>query len=161
METVQIEVFTFDELSEEAKETARQWWGSDCEPLAWSDESLGSIKDFCEHFGVQLKDWSVGPYECPSYSTTAENRHFRGLRLSQVDKNAMPTGYCLDATLWVTFYDHFKRTGDAKGAFDAALWEAFKEWRDDMEWQLSDECIDELLMINQYRFTEDGKFWRA
>ena len=161
METLQIEVFTFDELSERAKETARQWWCSDCEPLAWSDESLGSIKDFCEHFGVTLKDWDVRPYGCPSYSTNAENRHFRGLRLSQVDKNAMPTGYCLDATLWVTFYDHFKKTGDAKGAFDAALWEAFKEWRNDMEWQLSDECVDDCLIANGYRFTEDGKFWRG
>lgn len=161
METVQIEVFTFDELSERAKETARQWWCSDCEPLAWSDESLGSIKDFCEHFGVTLKDWDVRPYGCPSYSTNAENRHFRGLRLSQVDKNAMPTGYCLDTTLWVTFYDHFEKTGDAKGAFDAALWEAFKEWRNDMEYQLSDECVDDLLIVNGYTFTEDGKFWRA
>lgn len=161
METVQINVFTFDELSEEAKETARQWWRLDCEPLAWSDESLGSIKDFCEHFGVILKDWSVGPYECPSYSTDAENRHFRGLRLSQVDRDAMPTGYCLDATLWITFYDHFKKTGDAKGAFDAALWEAFKAWRDDMEWQLSNECVDDCLIANGYRFEESGKIWRA
>ena len=147
------------ELSEDAKEKAREWWKSDCDPIAWSDESIGSIKTFCEHFGVRLKDWEIGPYACPSYSTDAENRNFRGLRLSQLDRDAMPTGYCLDAALWITFYDHFKKTGDAKGAFDAALWEAFKEWRDDIEWQLSDECVDDLLMANEYRFTESGKFW--
>lgn len=161
METVQIDIFTFDELSESAKEKAREWWHSDCDALAWSDESRGSIKAFCDHFGVKLKEWEVCPYSSPIYSTDAENRHFQGLRLSQVDRDAMPTGYCLDATLWITFYDHFKKTGDAKGAFDAALWEAFKEWRDDMEWQLSDECVDELLTINEYRFEESGKFWRA
>lgn len=161
METVQIDIFTFDELSESAKEKAREWWRSDCDPLAWSDESRGSIEAFCDHFGVKLKEWEVCPYSSPIYSTDAENRHFRGLRLSQVDRDAMPTGYCLDATLRVTFYDHFKKTGDAKGAFDAALWEAFKEWRDDIEWQLSDECVDELLMVNGYRFEESGKFWRA
>lgn len=160
METVQIDVFTFDELSESAKEKAREWWRTDCD-FAWSDESRGSIEAFCDHFGVKLKEWEVCPYSSPIYSTDAENRHFRGLRLSQVDRDAMPTGYCLDATLWITFYDHFKKTGDAKNAFDAALWEAFKEWRDDMEWQLSDECVDELLMINEYRFEESGKFWRA
>lgn len=160
METVQIDVFTFDELSEEAKEKAREWWRADC-GFAWSDESRGSIEAFCDHFDVRLKNWEVCPYSSPIYSTDAENRHFRGLRLSQVDRDAMPTGYCLDATLWITFHDQFKKTGDAKGAFDAALWEAFKAWRDDMEWQLSDECVDELLTINEYQFEESGKFWRA
>lgn len=161
METVQIDVFTFDELSEEAKEKAREWWRNDCDPLAWNDESRGSIEAFCDHFGVKLKEWEVCPYSSPIYSTDAENRHFRGIRLSQIDRDAMPTGYCLDATLWMTFYDHFKKTGDAKGAFDAALWEAFKAWRDDMEWQLSDECVDDCLIANGYRFLESGEFWRA
>jgi hypothetical protein len=161
METVQIDIFTFDELSESAKEKARDWWRADCDPLAWGDESRQSIEAFCDHFGVKLKNWEVSPYACPHYSTDAENRHFRGVTLSQIDRDAMPTGYCLDSTLWGTFHDHFKKTGNAKGAFDAALWEAFKSWRDDMEWQLSDECVDELLEINEYRFDESGKFWRA
>ena len=161
METVQIDIFAFDELSESAKEKAREWWRTDCDPLAWSDESRGSIEAFCDHFGVRLTDWEVGPFQPFNYSTDAENRHFRGLRLSQVDRDAMPTGYCLDATLWITFYDHFKKTGDTKGAFDAALWEAFKEWRDDMEWQLSDEYVDDCLIANGFRFEESGKFWRA
>lgn len=160
METIQIDVFAFDELTDEAKEVAREWWRRDID-FAWCDESLQSIREFCDHFKVTLKEWGVGPCMCPSYTTNAENRHFRGLRLSQVDRDAMPTGYCLDATLWITFYDEFKRTGDAKGAFDAALWEAFKAWRNDMEWQLSDECVDELLIVNGYRFEESGKFWRA
>lgn len=66
METVQIEVYSFDELSEEAKDKAREWW-----------------------------------------------RH----------------------------------------GMDFA-------WRDDMEYQLSDECVDDLLIVNEYRFEESGKFWR-
>lgn len=160
METVQIDIFAFDELSEDAKEKAREWWRSGMD-FAWSEESRASVEAFCDHFGVRLIDWSVQPYGQVDYSTDAENRHFRGVRLSQIDRDAMPTGYCLDATLWITFYDHFKKTGDAKGAFDAALWEAFKAWRDDMEWQLSDECVDETICANEYRFTESGKFWRA
>lgn len=159
METVQIEVYSFDELSESAKDKAREWWRHGID-FAWSDESRESIEAFCKHFGVRLKQWSVSPYESPSYTTDAENRHFRGLRLSQIDREQMPTGYCLDNTLWYTFHDEFKRTGDAKHSFDAAIWEAFKAWRDDMEYQLSDECIDDLLMVNEYRFTESGKVWR-
>ncbi len=159
METVQIEVYSFDELSESAKDKAREWWRHGID-FAWSDESRESIEAFCKHFGVRLKQWSVNPYESPSYTTDAENRHFRGLRLSRVNREQMPTGYCLDNTLWYTFHDEFKRTGDAKCSFDAAIWEAFKAWRDDMEYQLSDECIDDLLMVNEYRFTESGKVWR-
>lgn len=159
METVQIEVYSFDELSEEAKDKAREWWRHGMD-FAWSTESLQSIRAFCDHFGVRLKSWSVEPYGSPSYTTDAENRYFRGLRLSQVDREQMPTGYCLDSTLWYTFHDEFKKTGDAKHAFDAALWEAFKAWRDDMEYQLSDECVDDLLIVNEYRFTESGKVWR-
>lgn len=159
METVQIDVFTFDELSDESKEKAREWWLNDYDTLEWSDEPRVSIEAFCDRFGVKLKEWEVRPYSSPSYSTDVENRHFRGVRLSQIDRDAMPTGYCLDATLWTTFHDHFKKTGDAKGAFDAALWEAFKAWRDDMEWQLSDECVDDYLITNGYRFLASGEFW--
>ena len=157
MKTKTITLYTFDELpTEAAKERAREWWREGID-FAWSDESLNSIKTFCEHFGVKLRDWSVGPYANPDYSTDAENSHFRGRRLRDFDRDAMPTGYCLDCTLWMTFYDEFKRTGDAKAAFDSALWEGFKDWRNDMEAQLSDDYIDEHLTINEYEFTEEGE----
>ena len=57
----------------------------------------------------------------------------------------------------MTFYDQFKATGSAKKAFDDALWQGFNAWHNDMESQLSDEFIDEHLIINEYEFTEDGK----
>jgi hypothetical protein len=106
---------------------------------------------------VTLKSWSVGPYAPFDFSTNAEQSHFRGRRLRDFNRDHMPTGYCLDCTLWMTFYDVFKRTGDAKQAFNDALWEGFKDWRDDMESQMEDEHIDELLTINDhYEFTEEG-----
>ena len=157
MRTETITVYTFQELpTEAAKERAREWWRSDADCLAWGGESIDSIRAFCDEFSVTLKSWEVSPYASPHYSTDAENRHFRGRKLREFTREAMPTGYCLDCALWQTFYDEFKRTGDAKAAFDSALWAAFKAWRDDMEYQLSDECVDELLEINGYEFTEAG-----
>lgn len=153
IETIQI--FKFNELTDTAKKRARDWWKEGAD-FAWSDESRQSIQAFCTEFGVHLKDWSVGPYSPFHYSTDAENRHFRNRKLREFKRDAMPTGYCLDCELWQTFCDEFKRTGDAKSAFDSALWAAFKAWRDDMEYQLSDECVDELLEINGYEFTEAG-----
>ena len=147
-ETVTYNLYTFEELSDKAKEKARDWWreGSD---YGWHDESRASIKTFCEHFGVKLTDWSIGAY-CPyHYKTDATNENFRGLKLKDFDRDHMPTGYCLDYALWATFYDTFKKTGDAKAAFFEGLDKGFEDWRSDIEYQLSDEAAEENIQANR------------
>lgn len=160
MRTATITLYKFDELpsecaKERARERGRQWIAED---PARDAESLESVKVFCEFFGVKLKDWEVGAYSPFSFSTDAENRHFRGRKLRDFDRDYMPTGYCLDCDLWMTFYDEFKKIGDAKTAFNEALHAGFKAWRDDLEFQLDDEYIDEFLTINEYEFDEYGNF---
>lgn len=156
MHTIETVVYTFSELSGEAKERARDF-SRQLDLYGWSDDSLNSIKKFCDYFGVKLKDWSIGPW-CPiEYSTDAENRHFRGVKLSSINRDYMPTGYCVDCDLWVTFYDDFKRTGDAKYSFDQALHAGFKSWRDDWESAYRDDAIDDFLIANEYEFTEYGE----
>lgn len=159
MRTETIQLFKFNELSDSAKEKACEQYRSQGIEYHWHHESLQSIQAFCEHFGVNLKRWSVCTYRGIDYSTDAENMHFRGMKLRDFDREHMPTGYFLDCDLWMTFYDEFKRTGDAKGAFDSALYAGFKAWRDDMEWQESDEYIGEHLEANEYEFTEDGEIY--
>ena len=158
MRVIEKTVFTFDELSDTAKEKAREWGrevvGQD---MTWSDESKSSIDAFCEEFGVTLNDWSIGAYSPFHFSTNAENHHFRGRKLSEFNRDNMPTGYCLDCSLWMTFFDEFKRTGSAKTAFDAAMNEGFKDWRNDLEDQLEDEYIDDFITANEYEFDENGK----
>lgn len=155
MRTIEQTIYTFEELSEEAKEKARDWWRSNGE-LFWNDEAKDSIRAFCDHFRVALKTWNIGPH-CPiDYNAEYFNSHFRGMKLKDFNRDYMPTGYCLDCSLWITFYDQFKQTGSARKAFDAALYEGFKEWRADMEGQLEDEYIDEHLIVNGFEFTEHG-----
>lgn len=156
MRTETIELFQFDELSDAAKEKARDWWKSTGETF-WNDEALDSIKTFCEHFGARLTGWSVGAFESYSFDVDAPASLFRGLKLRDVNRDAMPTGYCLDCSLWFTFHDTFKATGCAAKAFEAALDQAFKDWRADMESQFEDEYIDEHLSINGYEFTANGQ----
>ena len=158
MRTDTIEIYSFNELSDKAKENARNWWRSHCD-FHWTDESQDSINTFCSHFGIKLTQFSVSPYQTPDYNAEYFNSHFRGLKLRDFDRDYMPTGYWLDYPLWSTFYDQFKSTGCAKKAFDAALWQGFLGWRNDMESQLSDEYIDEHLMLNEYEFTENGKIY--
>jgi hypothetical protein len=157
MRTEIIEVYQFAELSDKAKEKAREWYRSNSD-FHGSDENLDSIKAFCEHFDIRLKNWEVSPYSSPNYSAEFTNSNFRGLKLKDFNRDNMPTGYFLDCTLWMTFFDQFKATGCAKKAFDSALWAGFIGWRDDMESQLSDEYIDEHMIINEYEFTENGQF---
>ena len=158
MRTATVQIYKFNELSDEAKENAREWYKTNLD-YPWFDESLNSIKAFCDHFGVSVKDWSIGAF-CPSYLTTdATNSNFRGVKLKSIDREQMPTGFCLDCDLWFTFYDEFKRTGDALYAFNQAIDAAVDSIVKDAEYQYSDESVDEMLTINEYEFTEDGKLY--
>jgi len=155
MKTVELNIYSFDELSDAAKDAARQWYRETID-FGWDSESIDSIKTFCNHYGVRLTNWSIGAH-CPySYDIDYPPSTFRGLKLKDVDRNAMPTGYCLDCALWFTFYDTFKATGCASKAFEAAIDQAFKDWRADMESQLEDQYADEYLIANDYQFTENG-----
>jgi hypothetical protein len=158
MEVVELQIFQFHELDEQAKNKAREWYRYDMD-YHWGDESLQSIQAFCDHFGIRLITWSVAPYSSPDYHADYFNSHFRGMKLKDFERDHMPTGYCLDCDLWMTFYDEFKRTGSAKTAFDKALWAGFIAWRNDMEAQLKDDYIDDHIQINEWSFTEDGKFY--
>ncbi|MFM2134450.1 MAG: hypothetical protein RL156_1731 [Bacteroidota bacterium] len=150
----QISVFTFDELSDDAKEHARQW-GREMLALnpCWVDESSDSIDSFLTHFGARLRSYD---FDRLHYDVDAPNDIFRGLRLNAFTRDAMPTGYFLDCVLWETFYDSFKRTGSAKIAFHDALHAALVAFRDDLESQQSDDYVDDFLIANEYFFLASG-----
>lgn len=158
MKTATINIYTFDELSDEAKDVARAWWreGSD---YPFFDDWLNSVQTFCKEFGVSVTGYEIDLCRYSYLKTDAENQNFRGLKLCKYDREAMPTGYCTDSTLWCTFCDEWKRTGSPKLAFEAAINEAVDEVVKDMEFQLSDEVVDDMLTINEYDFTEDGKIY--
>lgn len=159
MEVVEIEIYTFEELDDAAKEKARDWFREDLD-YGWFPEALGSIKAFAEHFGVSLKDWQIGGGSGRDYiKTDATNANFRGIKLADIDRDYMPTGYCLDCDLWHEFYDQFKKTGDAKYSFEQALEEAICAVQRDIDYRFSDEAVDEDLITNDYRFTKEGRIW--
>lgn len=156
------EVYTFDELSDEAKEVARSWWREDLE-YHWWDESLASIKAFAAEFGVTVTDWSVSPWGYSYVKTDAEPSNFRGRNLKNIpDRETFLTGYCLDSTLLYTFHDEIKHhKGDLYAAFNEAIDEAVKDIIRDIEYQHSDEAVDENISINGYEFYADGTLTRV
>lgn len=156
MRTIEKTVFTFDELSDKAKEKAREWYRS-TDDGCWNEEYKASINAFIDHFGVTLTDWNIGPWSPIDYTVAVYNSNFRGVKLSQFTGEEMPTGFCADCDLWGTFHREFKRTGNAMHAFEKAVHAGFKAWRDDWEYQLSDEAVDESIRANEYEFYENGE----
>ena len=157
MRTMSVSVYKFDELSDNAKSKAIERFrdGMDC--TFWVHDGLDSIKKFCAEFNVKLTAWEVGAHYPISFKTDATNKNFRGLKLKDFDKEAMPTGYCVDSDLRYKFHDEFTQTGDALYAFNEAVEAGFRSIRADMEYQLTDEAITESIECNEYEFTEDGK----
>jgi hypothetical protein len=58
MKTVSVNLYTFDELSEKAKQKARDWFAAQ----GWDDttEAQASLRAFEKVFPVRIKDWNVG-----------------------------------------------------------------------------------------------------
>jgi hypothetical protein len=159
MKTETITVLTFDELSDDGKGRAISAYRNAGHDYFGIDDGMASLKIFASHFGVNIKDYSLGTCSYSYVTHDAENRHFRGKRLAEFNRDNMPTGYYLDCDLWITFYDVFKASGDAKAAFEAAIDTWVRQIVADMEYQESDEAIAEMLSINDYEFLESGERW--
>jgi len=158
MRTIELEVVKFEELSDSAKQNARDWFRQGNDYFWWGD-SLKSIEKFCSEFGVKIKKYEVGTCSYSYMDTNADNSHFRGLKLKDFKREDTPTGYILDCTLWETFYDTWKDTGSALKAFNEAIDASIKDIVKDMEYQDSEESVDEMLIVNGYEFYPNGKIY--
>lgn len=156
MEQITINLYQYDELSEDAKKKAREWFTGPGFEFAWCDESRDSLNKFCEYFGVRLCDWDIGPCRTLFYETDRDKTHFRNVKLKVCEGERVSNGYYLSELIWDKFCDTFKITGNAMRAFDEALKFGFKNWRDDMEYQLSDDEVAETIEANEYTFLVDG-----
>lgn len=154
MRTIEKTIYTFDELSESAKENAREWYRRGID-YPWWDEVQSSLREFCDEFGIKVEDYSIGGRGA-FIRTNADNSNFRGRKLSQFDREAMPTGFCFDCALRYTFADEWQKTGDALESFKSALELFLREVENDVEYQYSDEAVDESIEANGYEFDENG-----
>lgn len=158
MRVIEQTIYKYSELDDHAKQRAREWFSSG--GYTWIDEGIDSIKAFCSHYNVTLKDYSLSPYSYSYIKTDAENQNFRGVTLKQVEaeKDLNPTGYCVDCTLFITMYESMRDNGgNALAAFHDAIEAAKRDIISDMEWQDSEECISELMAVNDYEFDEMGR----
>ena len=158
MRTIEMNLYTFDELQNDAaKERARDWF-KDGLDYPWFDDAMKSIKAFCDEFGVSVKDYEIGSYGRSYLKTDADKYNFRGFDFKKALKLADTdlTGYYLDETLTKSFYEAFINTGDAMYAFKEALEKAVSDVVADIEYQYTNEAVDEMLIANEYEFDQEG-----
>lgn len=157
MRTVEVEVFKYAELEGKARERARDWY---CEGLDyyWWDDSLASVKGFCDLFGVVVRDYSIGAFSPSWLKTNASNEHFRGWGKREINalKDKDITGYYMDNVVTSAMIEMFNLTGDAKESFEYAMDKAVEAIRDDMEYQYSEEAVSEMMEANDYEFDQHG-----
>jgi hypothetical protein len=169
MRTATINYYKFDELSDKAKDRARDWWRHSGLEHDWWD----SIYEDAERVGVKITGFDTGrswditgdfigtPEETANKilaehgedaDTAAEARHYlktvaEFMASAEKDEYGELASYALEADL-----------DDIITEFRRALLQGYLVMlRDELEYQYSEECVDELLTANEYEFTEDGK----
>lgn len=170
MKTVEIKVYRFDELSDEAKEKAKQdhaaLWG-----YAWQDEALASLKALAEAFGAKLRDYEVdffnsshsgAKFDAPNLSRREIKKILAGLgsydpKTLQGHGDCKLTGFCMDEDA----LDGFRRAFEGgESDLDALLQAGFDSWlkgaQDDCKGQYEDEQFADHCEANGYEFNEDG-----
>ena len=202
--TVTTEVYQFDELTEQAKEVAREWWReyTYSNGFAWSEEYINSVKEGLEAFNAELKDYSIDCQNINCSSWTVKNNndntdeltwqrlrkwllnnyysnfferkpqgkytknevtkkwnYKRRSRITYTETSCPFTGYCGDEDFMDVFRKFINNPDNStlEELLNEATEATFRALEADCEHQLTDEYIDEVIEINEYEFTVDGK----
>ncbi len=170
MKTVEIKVYRFDELSDEAKEKAKydykSVWG-----YAWADEAIASLKAMAEAFGAKLRDYEVdffnsshsgAKFDAPNLSRCEIKKILAGLgsydpKTLQGHGDCKLTGFCMDEDA----LDGFRRAFEGgESDLNELLQAGFKTWlkaaQDDCEGQYEDGQFSDHCDANDYWFEADG-----
>ena len=172
MKTIETQLFSFNELSEEAQEKVIEAKASDIlnDPDNFTlDEAVDSLKKIVEATGAKLTDWQIGPYyhgtrASASYEVTFEE--FRQVLLDHgypqgVGQVEFPgtcgfTGVCFDEDVAQTIHDELRDGETFSQAVNAAADKIRQICEDDLEWRASKEGILEYLDRDEEIYTEDG-----
>lgn len=177
METVEIKVYSFDELPEEAKEKALLDYAC-AVPYFWGNDAIKSIQTLAEKFNSRLSyysiDWlekhrSSWSFEVPHYMDDITEQELKEIidSLGTFDKETLKghgdcvlTGYCADEDAIDGLRKaYFQGERDIKELLMSAMDSLFDSCQSDYEYQLSEKGYSEHCETNGYRFTEDGELF--
>lgn len=164
-----ITLYTFAELSEDAKEVARNWYRQGIDVDQWSD----SVTEDAAQVGIKIEGFDIGRRwsidlriddtegaahaimeqhgkECETHRTAAAY-------LAERDRIISEAAHDEDGEL-VNEYAVDQLLDEAAEEFTRSIGEDYLSMlRNEYEYEHSAECIDELIECNGYTFTEDGE----
>jgi len=141
MKTIEVNIYPFSELPEQAKVRALMNYQSDCE-YDWAHDAIQSLKAFMNAVGIKLWDYQID-WLCPSQS--------------KVRYNGTPHGRFIKEELTGVFSDYsLTKTWNKTKSIELSVSQFLKECADDYEHQLSEEGYAELCELNDYWFDENG-----
>lgn len=160
-------VYRFDELSDEAKDRARDFFARN--GYIWADYALASIKALAEHFGGTVKDYSIDFYgyypsymrfDMPIWDEDEDETKWIREQLDEINNGSCAlTGYCADEDAIDGFSQAFEEDGTKK--LNELMQSAFNTWlyaaQKDAEYLLSDKALSEMCDSNDYWFHENGE----
>jgi len=176
-----VNIYTFDELSDEAKERARDWY-REGEDFGWIlKEASDSVKEFNKIAPVIISDadyyrqyvkvkWDYDSYydgeedlEGREAWVWLKKRGWFAIAKENSDGGCTLTGVCYDCPLFDPITEVAKTPQKVPSLMDLFR-ECAERWMDmvveDIEHQSSDESIDENIWANGYEFYGDGEFYQ-
>ena len=168
-ETISRTLYTFDELSEQAKDKAREWWRAGALALAWWEfiyEDAESVGLKITGFDLDRRLGATGEFfrcpvevaerikenhgeSCETYSTSIAFLKEREIFMDGAEKDEYGdlATYKLEGEL-----------EDIENDFLKSLLEDYAIMlQKEYDWQLEDEQAEEGLRANEYEFTEYGE----
>lgn len=164
MKTKTINIYSFDELSDDAKETARNWYRDGALDYDWWE----FVYEDAERVGLKITGFDLdrrrhaegkftdAPEDvagsilkehgdtCETYKTAAQFIADRASLIADLEDG--------------TEVEDTEAYEDLKEEFLKSLLEDYSIiLQNEYEYQLSDECVDETIRANDYEFLESGK----
>lgn len=162
MREITVKLYQFEELTETAKEKARQWFregndGSfewenvqeDAKGIGLIIESLDQHRANRGHFERFAEDTAKRITE--EHGATCET--YKDAKIYLDALKALPR----DEDGELSLYDQDKAEEFEKGFLHDLLEDYRVMFESDIEFNNSDEIVDENIIANEYEFTEDGK----
>jgi hypothetical protein len=171
MRTKTINVYKFSELSEQAKERAKQNYASHV-GYSWSQEAMDSLVALANHFDGKLSNWQIdwfnssyssAKFEMPELSEKEIRAKLKELgsynkRTGKGHGDCVLTGYCADENAIDGFRLAFRKgERDMNELMQAAFDSWLKAAQADCEDFYSDEQFADHCEANNYEFYENGK----
>ena len=157
MKQITINAYSFNELSDKAKDKARDYYYQNI-GYYWGDEHLEGVKRFLELFNIRLVNWAYDEYRC-DFMTDINDCKFQGFSKKRVNAliKSFNVSYCADETLVMAFNESYSEHGSIKLAIEEALRQSEIDLKNDIAHHYTDESMADFFEANDYFFTQGGK----